>query len=113
MKKEITVMGETLTIAFNLATQITYKKITDVDFNGKDLEDPNKMVALYMACILANNPETKITIDNILLDIKQAELATLSSAVAESMADFYDVPMSEKESQKESKGKPTKRPRTI
>lgn len=112
MKKEIKVMGETLTIAFNLATQITYKKITEVDFNGKDLEDPNKMVALYMACILANNPDTKITIDNILLDIKQAELATLSSAVAESMAEFYDVPI-DKDEKKESKGKPTKRSRAV
>ena len=106
-------MGETLTIAFNLATQITYKKITEVDFNGADLADPNKMVALQYACILANNPSTKLTIDNLFYDLKSSELAALSSAVAESMADFYNVPMSEKEQKKESKGKPSKRSRAV
>lgn len=90
-KKEIKVFGETLTIAFNLSVQIMWEEITDKSFDLTTATKGKGKLALMMAAIMANNPDTAIDTDK-LLTIEAEELAALDQAIAECMTDFYHIP---------------------
>lgn len=112
MKKTVQVLGETLTIAFNLAVQIAYEDITDAPFNVADLQKRKNMLALYFAAIIANNPETEITIDRLMQDATLDDIQALDTAIGECMQAWFKISM-QKEEKTEGKGKPTKRSRTV
>ena len=65
-KKTIKLLGKKVVICYNMATQIAYEEITGNAFDVADLNKTSNAMALYLACIFANNPETDITLDNIL-----------------------------------------------
>ena len=51
-------MGKDVDIAYNMATQIAYEEITGKAFDTESLNKASNMMALYYACILANNELT-------------------------------------------------------
>ena len=101
--QKIKLLGKEVNIAFNLATEIAYEQITGEAFGIEKLSFTKNAVALYMAAIIANNPETDITTEDIISKASGAEVKALSDAIYAEMKDWMNIPdvMNEKEEKKE------------
>jgi hypothetical protein len=105
MENKITVKGEEITIKFNMAVECAYEQITSRPFNLQDFTDKKLLVTLFFSTILANNPDTKITLDYLLKDATFDEIRSLDSAVSEVMTDWLHIPsVIPQEHQKEDEG---------
>ena len=91
-EKKVTVLGEELDIRFNMAVEIAYEEIANEPFNVQSLERQKNIVALCMATIIANNPETKITAERFIREVASDEYNTLVSAVIEAMTEWMKIP---------------------
>ena len=92
MKKIITILGETLTIAFNMAVQISFEEITGKPFSDINTDSSKDNFALAYAAIIANNPDTNITADNLMRDISGAELKELLQAICDAAVEWNEMP---------------------
>lgn len=92
MAKKITILGQKVNIEFNLAVEVAYERITGKPFNTKELSMQTNASALYMAAILANNPKTKITYDQLITKAKGKEINELAKVVMQSMAEWLELP---------------------
>ena len=92
MKKIITILGETLTIAFNMAVQISFEEITGKPFSDINTDSSKDNFALAYAAIIANNPDTNITADNLMRDISGAELKDLLQAISDAAVEWNGMP---------------------
>lgn len=92
MEKKITLFGEELTIRFNMKVEIAYEEIAGKPFNLKDFDSQKNSMALYMAAIIASNPDTTITFERIVTEATAAEIGTIANAVIECMSDWLKVP---------------------
>ena len=92
MKKIITILGETLTIAFNMAVQISFEEITGKSFREINTDSCKDNFALAYAAIIANNPDTNITAGNLMRDISGAELKELMKAISDAFVEWNDIP---------------------
>lgn len=90
--KQITILGETLNIAFNMATQIAYEKITDKPFSIESLDRTEATLSLYYATIVANNPDSLLSFDDLLHRASCHDIATLKAAVMEALQEWCRVP---------------------
>ena len=101
--KKINLLGKEVNIAFNLATEIAYEKITGEAFGIEKLSFTTNAVALYMAAIIANNPDIDINTEDIIGKASGAEVKTLSDAIYAEMKAWMNIPdvMNEKEEKKE------------
>jgi len=105
MEKKITVKGEEITIKFNMAVECAYEEITSRPFNLQDFTDKKLLVTLFFSTIIANNQETKITLDYLLKDATFDEIRSLDSAVSETMTDWLNIPsVIPQENQKKDEG---------
>ena len=105
MENKITVKGEEITIKFNMAVECAYEEITSRPFNLQDFKEKKLLVTLFFSTILANNPDTKITLDYLLKDATFDEIRSLDSAVSEVMTDWLHIPsVIPQEHQKEEEG---------
>ena len=64
--QKINLLGKEVKIAFSLATEIAYEQITGEAFVIEKLSFTKNAVALYMAAIIANNPDIDITTEDII-----------------------------------------------
>ena len=87
-KKKINILGHELGIAYNMATQIAYEEITGAAFDATALEKTSNMMALYYACILANNRDTTLTMDDLMLRADAGDIKALREAVLDSFAEW-------------------------
>ena len=92
MKKIITILGETLTIAFNMAVQISFEEITGKSFREINTDSSKDNFALAYAAIIANNPDTSITVGNLIHDASGAELNAVIKAISDSFVEWNNVP---------------------
>ena len=101
--QKIKLLGKEVNIAFNLATEIAYEQITGEAFGIEKLSFTKNAVALYMAAIIANNPDIDITTEDIISKASGAEVKALSDAIYAEMKDWMNIPdvMNEKEEKKE------------
>lgn len=99
----INIIGKEVKIAFNLATEIAYEQITGEAFGIEKLNFTKNAVALYMAAIIANNPDIDINTEDIISKASGAEVKTLSDAIYAEMKAWMNIPdvMNEKEEKKE------------
>lgn len=88
--KQVKIFGEELNIAFNLATQIAFEGITGEKFTQEAVEKTSNTAALYYATIIANNPQTAITLDDVLLKFKAADIAAISTAVFDAISEWCE-----------------------
>ena len=89
----LTLLGEKVKIDFNLQTILGYEEFFEGEtFSPSDLITTKKRVALYLACIMANNPDSQITYEKFVRDITIDELNVLDRAVGLSMAKYYHMP---------------------
>lgn len=106
MKKEvtsITLLGEELSIKFNLAVECAYEKIAGKPFDLNDLVSQTSSTALYMAAILESKPDTEITVERLMREAKGPEIEQLSKAVVAAMSKWLDMPDVLKRLQKDDK----------
>lgn len=74
MKKILTILGQEVTIMFNMAVQISFEEITGKPFSEIDTNVSKDSLALAYSAIIANNPDCNITVDNLMHDASGAEL---------------------------------------
>ena len=101
--QKINLLGKEVNITFNLATEIAYEQITKEAFGIEKLSFTKNAVALYMAAIIANNPDIDITTEDIISKASGAEVKALSDAIYAEMKVWMNIPdvMDEKEEKKE------------
>ena len=101
--QKINIIGKEVNIAFNLATEIAYEQITGEAFGIEKLSFTKNAVALYMAAIIANNPDIDITTEDIISKASGAEVKALSDAIYAEMKAWMNIPdvMDEKVEKKE------------
>ena len=101
--QKINLLGKDVNIAFNLATEIAYEQITGEAFGIEKLSFTKNAVALYMAAIIANNPDIDITTEDLISKASGAEVKALSDAIYAEMKAWMNIPdvMDEKEEKKE------------
>lgn len=95
--QKITINGEELTIAFNLATELSYEEITGKSFEPSELFDnetprSSEIIKVVAACIIANNPEAKTDSDYLLYKASREEANLLITTTLQEMLHWLNVP---------------------
>ena len=91
-KQQTTLLGETLTIVFNMACQIAFEEITGKPFNDFDSQKSKDILALDYAVISVNNPDTNITADRLMREANAKDMKTLNNAITAALMDWNDMP---------------------
>lgn len=91
-KQQITLLGETLTIVFNMACQIAFEEITGKPFNDFDSNKSKDILALDYAVISVNNPDTNITADRLMREANAQDMKVLNNAITSALMDWNDMP---------------------
>lgn len=91
-KQQITLLGESLTIVFNMACQIAFEEITGKPFNDFDSNKSKDILALDYAVISVNNPDTNITADRLMREANAQDMKTLNNAITSALMDWNDMP---------------------
>lgn len=105
MEKIVKILGEEVPVKFCVAVQIAYEEITGAAFSFDGLSKMKNSVALSMAMIVTNKPETKITIDRLMTEANGKETSELTTAIVESMKAWYGLPDVMAEEEKGPEGK--------
>ena len=92
MKKKITILGCEVIIVFYMAVQITFQEISGKPFAEIDNNSSKDNLALAYSAILANNPDTSITIDKLMHEASGKDIADLLNAVTESFIQWNKMP---------------------
>lgn len=90
--QKINLLGKEVNIAFNLATEIAYEQITGEAFGIEKLSFTKNAAALYMAAIIANNPDIDITTEDFISKASGAEVKALSDAIYAEMKAWMNIP---------------------
>ena len=91
-EKKVKVLGEEITIRFSMAVEIAFEDITGEPFSIQSLDKQKNSVALCMAAIIVNNPDTKITMEQFIKDVSAAEYTTLVTYIVEAMTEWMKIP---------------------
>lgn len=105
MKKTIKILGESIVIAFNMASLIGFEEITGKSFSEIDLNKSKDSLSLSLAVIIANNPDTQITANALMTQASGKEIYELTQAVSAAFIDWNKTP--ETLSDEEDAQKPT------
>ena len=92
MKKTINILGESIVIAFNMASLIGFEEITGKPFNEINIGMSKDTLALSIAVIIANNPDTQITANALMTQASGKEISELTQAVTAAFIDWNTIP---------------------
>jgi hypothetical protein len=92
MAKKIKILGKEVEVGFCLAVELTYEHIAKKPFNVRELNMQENAALLYAAAIITYNPDSEITLDDLMYKAKGPEIAELSKAVTEAMQEWLEVP---------------------
>ena len=92
MKKILTILGQEVTIMFNMAVQISFEEITGKSFREINTDSSKDNFALAYAAIIANNSDTNLTVDNLIHEASGAELNAVIKAISDSFIEWNNVP---------------------
>ena len=99
--RKIHFLGEDLKIAFNLAVMVAFEQISEQPFDNAILKTTKGQLILYTAVILANNPDTKITMERLMTEPNAIDIQRLDKEVAGAMKDYYVIEPQDKEGEDE------------
>lgn len=99
--RQIHFLGEDLKIAFNLAAMVAFEQISEQPFDNAILKTKKGQLILYMAVIIANNPDTKITMERLMTEPNALDIQRLDKEVAGAMKDYYVIEPQDKEGEDE------------
>ena len=106
MKKILTILGQEVTIMFNMAVQISFEEITGKPFSDINTDSSKDNFALAYAAIIANNPDTNITADNLMRDISGTELKDLLQAISDAAVEWNEMPATLADDEDKKKDEP-------
>lgn len=107
-ERKITILGEEITIKFNMAVQLAYEKITKSPFDVQKLNSQESSVALYIACITVCNPDTNITFERLINEASGPEILLLNKTIISAMTEWLDIPMVEPVEERKEEGEQPK-----
>ena len=99
--RKIHFLGEDLNIAFNLAVMVAFEQISEKPFDNAILKTKKGQLILYTAVIIANNPDTKITMERLMTEPNALDIQRLDKEVAGAMKDYYVIEPQDKEGEDE------------
>lgn len=119
IKKEITLCGKAVTLAYCYATEIAYKKLSGddmLDYAKHAIEsiqserDPDTERTLYaiIACMMAyykNEEKFPVKDKDIMDEATPVEFVTAMLTILNMRSEFYNVPKGEEEKPNKGKGK--------
>lgn len=91
IQKTVKILGEEVKIMFCMAVVCMYERANGVAFDPDNIKDNYDSTKLYAAAIAALNPDTKITLDDLMYKATGPEIAALRSAIIESMTEWYHI----------------------
>ena len=106
MKKIISILGHEVVITFNMAVQISFEEITGKPFSDINTDSSKDNFALAYAAIIANNPDTNITADNLMRDISGTELKDLLQAISDAAVEWNEMPATLADDEDKKKDEP-------
>ena len=92
MEKKITILGEDVTIAFNMATEMQWENVVNEPFSVEKLKWKKYVLPLYYAAIIANNPKSEITLEALATEATREEIQAIDDAVAVCLQEFLNIP---------------------
>jgi hypothetical protein len=107
LKKKIKIAGMELFVTFNMATEITFEKLSERPFNLSDIKTQGDNVMLCFAAINSCRDNKEIPDDcfsRIINEAAPEEFTAMVNAVEECIIDFFHIPenvISENEEQKQ------------
>ena len=99
--RKIHFLGEDLKIAFNLAVMVAAEQSSEQPIDNEILKTTKGQLILYTAVILANNPDTKITMERLMTEPNALDIQRLDKEVAGAMKDYYVIEPQDKEGEDE------------
>lgn len=107
--REVHILGEDVKVTFNMAVEIAYEEIIDAPFEVGSLSRQRNAMALLIAAVVVNNPDSSLTLERLMKEAKGKEIAALSQAVTAEMSEWMDIPAVELAVEKKAKkGKTSK-----
>lgn len=95
-KKEITLCGKPVTLAYCFATEIAFQKYTGVGLDKFDAMNPEHVIYLILAAMLpyyeAEKQEAPIKDTDLMYQATPAELTTALTEVFTLRNEWYEVP---------------------
>lgn len=91
---------------FNMAVQISFEEITGKSFREINTDSSKDNFALAYAAIIANNPDTSITVGNLIHDASGAELNAVIKAISDSFVEWNNVPATLADEEDKKKDEP-------
>lgn len=99
IKKEITLCGKQVTIAYCFATEIAFLDLAGTEVSNFDSTNPKHLVLLVLSAMQAYyssvDKEIPLKDRDLMYDAQPAELITAVSSVFELHAQWYSVPKDE------------------
>ncbi len=112
MEKKIKILGEEIVLRFNMAVQLAYEEITGEAFTLSGISGQKGQVALFIAAIVTNNPDCKITLERLVTEAKADDIKAMDTAMGELISDWYNLPKMVKDTIEEDASKAEKRKRS-
>ena len=89
-----------------MAVQISFEEITGKPFSDINTDSSKDNFALAYAAIIANNPDTNITADNLMRDISGTELKDLLQAISDAAVEWNEMPATLADDEDKKKDEP-------
>lgn len=110
---KIQLNGISLTIAFNMASQIGFEEISGKPFSQFDENSSKDTIQLATAVIIANNPDTEFKTDWLMRGATAKEIVELTTTIYKEMEKWAGVPNTlpdeeDKKDEEEPKGEEPK-----
>lgn len=91
-KKTITILGNVLSVTFNMATQLKYEEIAKKPFDISKMDSQTDTMNLCYAALLVANEHVPFTFDEMIDGLKMRETAELKDAVIGLALEWFEIP---------------------
>lgn len=103
--RKTTIAGREVTLAYCYATEIAFRKYTGVSIDNFNAEDPEHVLYIILAAILAwcqaNGTDTEVRDEDIIYRARPKELVDALTVIFDLRREWYEIP--DGEEQKEEK----------
>lgn len=99
-KKEITIQGKTYPVVFNMKAMMNFEEIANKSFLGVTFDKLTDRIALIAAAVYAADPDTKLTVEDIMGDQSWEAVKDIIAAFTVVMTltgEFFPIPAIEQE----------------
>ena len=102
----IKINGEEYVIKYTIRALFMWEQITGKPFSDINTDSSKDNFALAYAAIIAKNPDTIITVGNLIHDASGAELNAVIKAISDSFVEWNNVPATLADEEDKKKDEP-------